>query len=103
MYCLIGQIKNQVKFIIISTQHILQCNQSDSLADASGRIVDLMNENARDPAQQLTHVTQVWFKSYNFIYLIFIYLIFISYNFSQIQCLVTIYIADTGPTWISLK
>ena len=28
-----------------STEHILQCNQSDTLADASGRIVDLMNEN----------------------------------------------------------
>ena len=29
-----------------STEHILQCNQSEPLADASGRIVDLMNENA---------------------------------------------------------
>ena len=29
----------------ISTVHILQCNQSESLADASGRIVDMMNEN----------------------------------------------------------
>ena len=28
-----------------STKHILQCDQSDTLADASGRIVDLMNEN----------------------------------------------------------
>ena len=28
-----------------STEHILQCNQSEPLADASGRIVDLMNEN----------------------------------------------------------
>ena len=28
-----------------STKHILQCNQSEPLADASGRIVDLMNEN----------------------------------------------------------
>ena len=28
-----------------STEHILQCNQSEQLADASGRIVDLMNEN----------------------------------------------------------
>ena len=30
----------------ISTEHILQCNQSEQLADASGRIMDLMNENA---------------------------------------------------------
>ena len=30
----------------ISTEHILQCNQSEPLADTSGRIVDLMNENA---------------------------------------------------------
>ena len=29
----------------MSTEHILQCNQSEPLADASGRIVDLMNEN----------------------------------------------------------
>ena len=29
----------------ISTEHILQCNQSEPLADASGRIVDLMTEN----------------------------------------------------------
>ena len=29
----------------ISTEHILQCNQSKPLADASGRIVGLMNEN----------------------------------------------------------
>ena len=28
-----------------STKHILQCNQSQPLADASGRIVDLMNES----------------------------------------------------------
>ena len=37
----------------ISTEHILQCNQSEPLADASGRIVDLMNENGlirRQPA-----------------------------------------------------
>ena len=27
------------------TFYILQCNQSEPLADASGRIVDLMNEN----------------------------------------------------------
>ena len=30
----------------ISTKHILKCNQSELLADASGRIVDLMNENS---------------------------------------------------------
>ena len=29
-----------------STEHILHCNQSEPLADASGRLVDLMNENA---------------------------------------------------------
>ena len=28
-----------------STEHILQCNQSEPLADASEWIVDLMNEN----------------------------------------------------------
>ena len=32
----------------ISTEDILQCNQSEPPADASGRIVDLMNENADD-------------------------------------------------------
>ena len=32
-----------------STEHILQCNQSEPLADASGRIVDLMNENGVGP------------------------------------------------------
>ena len=40
-----GQKKNQVKFMNISTEHILQCNQSDPLADAGGKRVDLMNEN----------------------------------------------------------
>ena len=29
-----------------SAEHIRQCNQSELLADASGRIADLMNENA---------------------------------------------------------
>ena len=33
----------------ISTERISQCNQSEPLADASGRIVDLMNENAEHP------------------------------------------------------
>ena len=28
-----------------SEEHILQCNQSEPIADASGRIVDMMNEN----------------------------------------------------------
>ena len=28
----------------ISPEHLLQCNQSEALADASGRIMDLMNE-----------------------------------------------------------
>ena len=31
----------------ISTEHILQCNQSEPLADASGMIVDVMNENGK--------------------------------------------------------
>ena len=30
----------------ISTKHILKCKQSEPLPDASGRIVDLMNENS---------------------------------------------------------
>ena len=34
-----------------STGHILQYNQSELLADASGRIVDLMNENDTDDAE----------------------------------------------------
>ena len=29
----------------ISTEHISQCNQSEPLADASGKIVDMMSEN----------------------------------------------------------
>ena len=41
--CDMGEI--QVKFMNISTEHILQCNQSEPLADASRRIVDQMNEN----------------------------------------------------------
>ena len=41
----IVQIQNQAKFMNTSTEHIPQCNQSEQLADASGRIVDLMNEN----------------------------------------------------------
>ena len=28
-----------------STEHIPQCNQSEPLADASGRVVDLMHDN----------------------------------------------------------
>ena len=36
----------------ISTEHILQCNQSEPLADASGMIVDVMNEN--DPTGHTT-------------------------------------------------
>ena len=31
----------------ISTEHISQCNQSESIADASGKMVNLMNEKAR--------------------------------------------------------
>ena len=34
----------------IPTEHILQCNQSEPLADAIGRIVDLMNENDHSQA-----------------------------------------------------
>ena len=45
MYCPIGQIQDQVKFMNISKEHILQRNQSEPLADASWRIVDLINDN----------------------------------------------------------
>ena len=38
----------------ISTEDIPQCKQSEPLADASGRIVDLMNENG---------VTQAFFQA----------------------------------------
>ena len=37
-----------------SAEHILQCNQSEPLADASGRIVDLMNENADRPEEDIS-------------------------------------------------
>ena len=33
-----------------STEHIPQCNQSEPRADASGRIVDLINENGDEDA-----------------------------------------------------
>ena len=36
---------NQVKFMNTSTKHILQCNQSEPLADASGMIEYVINEN----------------------------------------------------------
>ena len=36
-----------------STEHILQCNQSEPLADASGRIVDLMNENGSNDDSEM--------------------------------------------------
>ena len=39
-----------------STEHILQCNQSEPLADASGRIVDLMNENGPAMLQARYHI-----------------------------------------------
>ena len=52
-YCLIGQIKNQVKFMNICTEHISQCNQSEPLGDASGKMVDLMNENGAVLAQHI--------------------------------------------------
>ena len=35
----------------ISTEHISQCNKSEPLADASGKIVDFMNENGYGAAQ----------------------------------------------------
>ena len=37
-YCLIGQIKDQIKFMNISTEHISQCNQSEPLADAKSSV-----------------------------------------------------------------
>ena len=37
-----------------STEYILQCNQSEPQADASGRMVDLMNENEAHLASHLT-------------------------------------------------
>ena len=37
-----------------STEHILQCNHSEPLADASGRIVDLKNENVGRGAHDQT-------------------------------------------------
>ena len=61
-YCLIGKIKNQVKFRHISTEHIIQCNQSDPLADASGRIVDLMNENGTNGPVSHINVEQTYCK-----------------------------------------
>ena len=36
----------------IYTEHTLQCNQSEPLTHASGRIVDLMNENDLSAAFQ---------------------------------------------------
>ena len=54
---LLARHKNQVKFMNTSTDHILQCNQSEPLADASGSIVDLMNENT--PDELLQHWTNV--------------------------------------------
>ena len=40
-----------------STEHILQCNQSNPRTDASGRIVDLMNENELDHAYRTNVMT----------------------------------------------
>ena len=39
-----------------STEHILQCNQSEPQAVASGRIVDLMNENGNNHVVARVHV-----------------------------------------------
>ena len=50
----------------ISTEHILQCNQSEPLADASGRIVDLMNENELDRNWYFSSNNYVWAKFYDF-------------------------------------
>ena len=44
-----------------STEHILQCNQSEPLGDASGRIVDLMNENGMD--QEMAELVSILFNS----------------------------------------
>ena len=52
----------------ISTEHIPQCNQSESLADASGRIVDLINENGWHPTSVMFAVDslrQFWICSVN--------------------------------------
>ena len=38
----------------IFTEHISQCNQSEPLADASGKMVDLMNENEMEPLYNYT-------------------------------------------------
>ena len=38
-----------------STEHIPQCNQSEPLADASGSIVDLMNENGVGLVRPMAH------------------------------------------------
>ena len=46
--CIPWPDENPVKFMNISTEHILQCNQTEPPADASERIVDLMNENDSD-------------------------------------------------------
>ena len=53
----IGQIKNQVKCWNIYTEHISQCNQSKPLDGASGRIVDLMNENGQVCASKIWFIT----------------------------------------------
>ena len=37
----------------ISTEHISKCNQSEPLADASGNMVDLMNENDPDMSKDI--------------------------------------------------
>ena len=39
-----------------STEQILQCNQSEPLADASGKMVDLMNEDDLAHARRCIHM-----------------------------------------------
>ena len=42
-----------------STEHILQCKQSEPPADASGRIVDLINENGPSKEVWLNNISVV--------------------------------------------
>ena len=43
----------------ISTKHISQCNQSEPLVDASGKMVDLMNENGTDDTAERVYSPMV--------------------------------------------
>ena len=46
-----------------STEHILQSNQSEPLADASGRIVNLMNENGIGYDEEVSNTWPSWYPS----------------------------------------